>query len=199
MARRTRAAMIEETRIKLLAAARHAFGTIGYAATSMDELTDQAGLTRGALYHHFGDKKGLLRAVVAEIDAEMDARLLLVSKDTPDVWRGFYSRCRVYLEMALEPEIQRIVFQDARAVFGRTLFAERQQQCIDSLALLLGDMMRQGIVAPADPHALACLINGALVDAAFWIAESGRKEERLPQALGALDLLVRGLRNPSAK
>ena len=67
--------MIEETRAKLVAAARDAFGRQGYAQASMDELTASAGLTRGALYHHFGGKQGLLAAVVAQMDAEMDARL----------------------------------------------------------------------------------------------------------------------------
>ena len=65
---RTRAEMIEETRVKLLAAARKAFRDSGYAAASMDELTAAAGLTCGALYHHFGDKQGLLAAVAAELD-----------------------------------------------------------------------------------------------------------------------------------
>lgn len=55
MARKARAEMIEETRQKLVAAARQQFGSVGYAETVMDELTAQAGMTRGALYHHFGD------------------------------------------------------------------------------------------------------------------------------------------------
>ncbi|RVD60406.1 helix-turn-helix domain-containing protein, partial [Mesorhizobium sp. M7A.F.Ca.ET.027.03.2.1] len=67
--------MIAETRAKLIAAARHAFGTTGYAEASMDDFTASAGLTRGALYHHFGDKKGLLQAVIAQIDGEMAARI----------------------------------------------------------------------------------------------------------------------------
>ncbi|MGG2474193.1 TetR/AcrR family transcriptional regulator, partial [Rhizobium sp. BR5] len=73
--RKPRSEMIAETRTKLLAAGRKAFGSIGYAEASMDDFTAEAGLTRGALYHHFGDKKGLLLAVVAEIDAEMTKRL----------------------------------------------------------------------------------------------------------------------------
>lgn len=68
MARKARTEMIEETRRKLVAAARQQFGGVGYAETVMDELTAQAGMTRGALYHHFGDKKGLFLAVVQEID-----------------------------------------------------------------------------------------------------------------------------------
>lgn len=58
MSHKPRAEMIEETRTKLIRAARQQFGKAGYAATVMDDLTAQAGLTRGALYHHFGDKKG---------------------------------------------------------------------------------------------------------------------------------------------
>ncbi|MBB1192007.1 TetR/AcrR family transcriptional regulator, partial [Klebsiella pneumoniae] len=73
MARKARTELIEETRRKLVAAARQQFGGVGYAETVMDELTAQAGMTRGALYHHFGDTKGLFLAVVQEIDAEMDA------------------------------------------------------------------------------------------------------------------------------
>jgi len=63
MARRPRSEMIAETRAKLIDAARRAFGTFGYADASMDDLTAQVGLTRGALYHHFGGKPGLLAAV----------------------------------------------------------------------------------------------------------------------------------------
>lgn len=79
MVRRTRAEM-EETRATLLATARRVFSEHGYAATSMDDLTAQAGLTRGALYHHFGDKKGLLAAVVAQLDAETDVRLQAIDR-----------------------------------------------------------------------------------------------------------------------
>ncbi len=69
MARKPRAEMIEETRAKLIDAARRAFADNGYAGASMDELTASAGLTRGALYHHFGDKKGLLPELAWIADA----------------------------------------------------------------------------------------------------------------------------------
>src|SRR3546814_18785566 len=104
MPRRTRAEMIEETRAKLVAAARIAFGAQGYANTSMDDFTATVGLTRGALYHHFGDKPGLLAAVVEQIDAETDTRLQAISDAAPDAWDGFRNRCRASLEMARSEE-----------------------------------------------------------------------------------------------
>lgn len=147
---RSRAEMIEETRGKLLATARESFRRAGYAGTSMDDLTAAAGLTRGALYHHFGDKQGLLAAVAAQIDAEMEARLQAISRDAPDAWTALRERCRAYLEMAADPEIRRIVLQDARAVLGHA-GAAAQEQCTASLGELLQDLMDQGAIAARAP------------------------------------------------
>ena len=191
MARRTRAEM-EETRIALLATARKAFCESGYAAASMDELTAKAGLTRGALYHHFGDKQGLLAAVVEQIDGEMDERLKAISDSADNAWEGFRQRCQVYLEMALEPEIQRIVLRDARAVLGNAP-AEAQPPCIASLQGLLEQLMAQGTVVEADPQALARLIHGSLTEASLWIAEGEDGEARLAKSGAAVEVLLRGL------
>lgn len=191
MARRTRAEM-EETRALLLATARKVFTERGYAETSMDDLTAQAGLTRGALYHHFGDKKGLLAAVVQQIDAEMDTRLQAISDNADDPWQGFRGRCQAYLEMALEPDIQRIVLRDARAVLGGAS-PQAQRQCVESMQQLIDELMRRGIVAKAEPQALAALIYGSLEEATLWIAASDDGKTRLAQSIAALELLLRGL------
>ncbi|WP_165669918.1 TetR/AcrR family transcriptional regulator [Metapseudomonas otitidis] len=191
MVRRTRAEM-EETRATLIATARRVFTEHGYADTSMDDLTAQAGLTRGALYHHFGDKKGLLAAVVEQIDAETDQRLQAISDTAEDAWEGFCGRCRAYLEMALEPQIQRVVLRDARAVLGGTS-PDAQHGCVESMQRLIEGLMQRGVVEEADPQALASLIYGSLVEAAFWIADGEDGHARLPRAMAALDLLLRGL------
>jgi AcrR family transcriptional regulator len=191
MVRRTRAEM-EETRATLLATARKVFSERGYADTSMDDMTAQAGLTRGALYHHFGDKKGLLAAVTAQIDAEMDARLQAISDAAKDPWQGFRQRCHAYLQMALEPEIQRIVLRDARAVLGGAS-PDSQRHCLDSMEGLIDKLIAQGVLAPVDARALAALIYGSLAEAAFWIADGDDGQARLARASEALDLLLRGL------
>ncbi|AUG42146.1 TetR family transcriptional regulator [Pseudomonas chlororaphis] len=193
MSPRQRAEMIEETRSKLIASARQAFGSLGYANTSMDDLTAEAGLTRGALYHHFGDKKGLLAAVVEQLDAEMDQRLEAISRDTDDLWDAFVQRCRTYLEMAQEAEIQRIVLQDARAVLG-DLTEASEEQCVASLSTLLDELMQAGLVVNAPSEALARLINGSLLDASLWIARDEHPGQRLQQALVGLQALLQGLR-----
>ncbi|WP_077968056.1 TetR/AcrR family transcriptional regulator [Ensifer adhaerens] len=194
MTRRARSDMIAETRGKLIAAARDAFSRNGYAETSMDDFTASAGLTRGALYHHFGDKKGLLRAVVETLDGEMDARLDAAS-ETPHPWDGFVRRCRLYLEMALEPEIRQIVLKDAPAFLGASVLEPSRRQCLASLAAKLSAMMAAGIVRQADAETLARMINGALADAALWIAEADDPQPRLGKAVDNLDVLLSGLKN----
>ena len=158
MAPKARAQMIEETRNKLLEAGRQAFGSVGYAQTSMDELTASAGLTRGALYHHFGDKKGLLQAVVQQVDAELDAQLAQVSEQAANAWEGFRGRCRVFLEMATHIEVQRIMLRDAPSVLGSEYLQSSQSACSASLATLLRDLMDTHVIQDTDPEALARLI-----------------------------------------
>ncbi|MCM2381137.1 TetR/AcrR family transcriptional regulator [Pseudomonas marginalis] len=187
---RARAEMIEDTRARLIASARQAFATQGYANTSMDDFTARAGLTRGALYHHFGDKKGLLAAVAAQLDSEMDTHLQRITDEATDPWAGFCERCRAYLRMAQDAEIQRIVLQDAPAVLGDT---GSQQQCVESLRERLEALMQTGVIRPAPSTALAQLINGSLVNTALWIARDEHPGERLEQGLQGLELLLRGL------
>lgn len=191
MVRRTRIEM-EETRAALIAMARKVFSERGYADTSMDDLTAQAGFTRGALYHHFGDKKGLLAAVVAQIDHEMDQRLDMISEQAKDIWSGFNQRCHTYLDMAIESEYQRIVLRDARAVLGGASI-DSQQHCIDSMQRQIAQLIQQGIIEQADPQTLACLIYGSLAEAAFWIANGDDHNQRLKSGRTALTLLLRGL------
>lgn len=198
MAHKPRKEMIAETRAKLVGAARRAFGTVGYAEASMDQFTAEAGLTRGALYHHFGDKKGLLEAVVAEIDAEMNARLDAVVRSAADPWQGFADECIAYIEMALEPEIQRIVLRDGPSVLGDPSTWPSQNGCIRSMSAGLGDLAASGVIRPVDPEATARLINGAMLQAALWIANAADPEATSVKAVSAFRALLDGLKAKSA-
>lgn len=181
-----------ETRSRLIQAARSRFGTLGYAATSMDELSASVGLTRGALYHQFGGKDGLLAAVVAQIDSEIAARLDEAAARVPDGWQRFRLGCRGFLEMALEPEIQRVVLRDAPAILGHGDRA-MHSACHAAMAENLSALMQQGVVRPSDPEALTRLLSGAISQAALWIATSTEPCESLPLALNTLDILLSGL------
>jgi AcrR family transcriptional regulator len=192
--RRSRKESIAETRAKLIMAARHAFGTVGYADASMDDFTAEAGLTRGALYHHFGDKKGLLQAVIQEIDAEMTTQLNKVSSSAPTRWQGFVDECVAYIEMALEPEIQRIMFRDGTAVLGDISRWPSTTGCILALTRSLTELKDEGVLVDIDPEAAARLINGASSHAALWIASSNNQRETSKRAVEGFRALLEGLR-----
>jgi len=191
---RPRKEMIAETRAKLIAAARQAFGTTGYAEASMDDFTASAGLTRGALYHHFGDKKGLLQAVIAEIDAEMAARVNEVASRAPTRWQHFVDECTTYIEMALEPEIQRIMFRDGPAVLGDPALWPNASACVGSMTDHLTALQGEGVVVPGvDPETAARLINGASSQAAQRIANSNDPEATSKMVVAAFKQLLEGL------
>lgn len=194
MAHKPRAEMIAETRAKLVTAARKAFGTIGYAEASMDDFTAEAGLTRGALYHHFGDKKGLLKAVIAEIDGEMSARMSAATREAPSRWQGFVDECVTYVEMALDPEIQRIILRDGPAVLGDPAQWPSQNVCIRNMTATLGKLVAEGTVRALDPKATAHLLNGTMLYASLLIANAEDQRKASQEAVRAMTLLLDGLR-----
>lgn len=188
-----RAEMIADTRAKLIVAARHAFATKGYADTAMEDLTAAAGLTRGALYHHFGGKKGLLKAVIDQIDAEMAERLRIVIEAAPTVWDGFVAENVAWLELALEPEIQRIVLLDGPAALGDRERWGAGSECHLSTRRTIDALLADKIIAPVDPDATAHLVNGAVLNAALWIANADEPAEAATDAVASLRVLLDGL------
>ncbi|WP_154721204.1 TetR/AcrR family transcriptional regulator [Ciceribacter sp. T2.26MG-112.2] len=192
MARR-RSETMEENRAKLIAAARRAFAEQGYAAASMDELTARAGLTRGALYHNFGDKKGLLAAVVHQIDSEMAARAQERAARANSAWQALLDEGVAYIEMALDPEVQRIVLLDGPAVLGDPSQWPSQSSCLQATRVVVERLIAEGTIKPVDAEAAARLLSGAALNAALWIAASDNPEDVLPKAVAAFKALAEGL------
>lgn len=194
MSRRSRPEMIAQTRAKLIAAGRQAFGELGYAEASMDDFTAKAGLTRGALYHHFEGKKGLFEAVVQQIDAEMAQRLTAISAAAPTRWEGFVQENIGYVEMALDPDVQRIMLRDGPAVLGDPSCWPGADGCIAAIRAHLTQLQADGVVRPdIDPDISARLISGATTDAALFIANAPDPADASKKAVPAFKALLEGL------
>jgi AcrR family transcriptional regulator len=194
MVARKRSEMMEETRAKLIQAARKSFAEKGYAGSSMDDFTAAAGLTRGALYHNFGDKKGLLQAVIDQIDAEMLARMRAAAKAKGgSLWEIFVAEGVAYIEMAIEPEIQRIVMLDGPAVLGDPSQWPNQNACLRTTTETITALIEEGTVRPVDAEAAARLINGAALNAALWIAAAENPQDVLAKVVDAFQKLASGL------
>ena len=185
--------MVEDTRAKLIRAARKAFADKGYAAASMDELTAEVGLTRGALYHNFGDKKGLLQAVIDQIDAEMVGRLRAAHDQAETPWEGLLAESVAYIEMALEPEIRRIMLLDGPAVLGDPSSWPNQTACLRTTTQTIQSLIFEGTVRPVDAEAAARLLNGAALNASLWIAAADDPPAVFAKAVEAFRHLAAGL------
>ncbi|WP_043619571.1 TetR/AcrR family transcriptional regulator [Ensifer sp. ZNC0028] len=192
---RSRQETMEENRAKLISAGRKAFAEKGYAASSMDELTADVGLTRGALYHNFGDKRGLLAAVVTQIDSEMAVRAKKIGAGAAagDHWQAMLAEGAAYIEMALDPEVQRIVLLDGPAVLGDPSKWPSQNSCLLATKRSVEHLLDKGVLKPVDAEAAARLLSGAALNAALWVAASDEPKTVLPKAIDAFRAMATGL------
>ncbi|WP_180005423.1 MULTISPECIES: TetR/AcrR family transcriptional regulator [unclassified Acinetobacter] len=181
------------TRKKLIEVARRTFAEYGYADTSMDKLTAEAGLTRGALYHHFGDKKGLFAAVVNQIDSEMALSAQKYLEQPEDLWEGLMLEGKTYIENALNPEFQRIVLRDGPAVLGDPAHWPSQNKCLKSTRECVEQLLAADRIKAVNSEAAAIFLNGAAMNAALWVASSKNPEQVLSEALHVFQLFASGL------
>ncbi len=194
----TKAQQREATTAHLIEVARAIFTRDGYANAATEEIVQIAGVTRGALYHHFGSKKGLFQAVFEALQRQMSQRIEAAASEHDDVWDQLRAGCRVFLEAGTDPEVQRILLVDAPAVLGWSVWREfDSQNSVKSLHSALAELVAQGRIAPMPLDALTHLLSGAMNEAALWIAQSADAPRALAEAIQALELLLHGLHQQS--
>jgi AcrR family transcriptional regulator len=190
----TRAEAAEQTAARLVATARRAFAERGFAQVSLDALAAEAGVTRGALHHHFTNKAGLFEAVLRAVDAEIGHELDRLYEAEQDRWEALRCCFHAYLDLALQPDRRRILFLDAPAVLGtraiEILMASGFGPMVEDLALLVA----QGRIRAIHPEAVAQVLNGAVMAQVMWLAGSKSDDaNRLAAAHAALDAVFDGL------
>lgn len=191
----TKAQQREATMKKLIQIARDIFARDGYANAATEEIVQLAGVTRGALYHHFGSKEGLFQAVLASIQQDVAERIHQVADQELDSWEQLIRGCIAFLEASLDPQVQRIMLIDAPAVLGWSLWRELDvEYSMKSLYEVLSELMDKGQIAPLPLTALTHLLSGAMNEGALWIAQSDNPQQALQQASEALTHLITRLR-----
>jgi AcrR family transcriptional regulator len=198
---RSNAELTETTRASLLARAREAFAAHGYADAPLDELVRAAGLTKGALYHHFGSKQGLFEAVLRDLDAQIARDVEAVLPPGVATLAGLEAACRAWLEAMLDPGARRILLLDAPAVLGhRTLREFDAAGSIKPLAALLDALRARGeIDAAVDAEPTAHLLAGALYESALWIGEQEAPARALARAMHGVARMLAALASPAAE
>jgi AcrR family transcriptional regulator len=199
--RMTKVQQREATIARLIEIACEIFTRDGYANAATEEIVQQAGVTRGALYHHFGSKEGLFQAVLSHIQQQVGLRIEAVVAQQSDMWEQLVAGSIVFLEVSLDPQVQRIMLIDAPSVLGWSLWRELDaQNSMKSLRESLSKLMAQGFLPQIPLDALTHMLSGAMNESALWIAQSNDPQSALAEATQALKYLLNSLRqNPTSK
>ena len=199
MSSRTQAERSEATRAALTEAARRLFAERGYADVGTEEIVRRARVTRGALYHHFADKRDLLEAVYRQVEEELTQRVadVVVAGGPVGPTEAMRSGVAVFLDACAEPEVQRIVLLDAPAVLGWDRWREiASRYGLGLIEASLSAAIEAGEISPQPVKPLAHLLMGALDEAAMLVARSADPDIR-DQVGAVLEQLLEGLRAPA--
>jgi len=174
-----------ETRRDLLLAARELFATRGYNGTSIGAVVDAAGVTRGALYHHFPDKRSLFESVVLDIQSEVVESLLRASGRDRGARLG--SAVDRFLVAVSDPAVQQVLLRDARAVLGWPRWEHPEAA---SHVDLIAAAIESDVGDSAAARALAQLLGAALIEAALVVADATDPDQALVETRAAIEVLL---------
>lgn len=189
--RRTQAERRETTRAALLAAGRELFAAHGYAGVATEEIVDRAGVTRGALYHHFRGKDDLFRAVCEQIERDVSERIAAGARRGGEPIELLRSGAAMFLDACLEPDVQRITLLDAPSVLGwETWRATSERYGLGLLRDALENAIDAGAIPPRPVNPLAHALLGALHELALLIARADDVSTARREAGDTLDRLL---------
>lgn len=194
---RTKAEQREATVKRLIAVARPLFAQLGYAETPTERIVAEAGVTRGALYHHFGSKEGLFSAVLDAVQWEVAGRVSAAAAQQTDPWDQLLAGSHAFLAAAADPDVQRIMLLDAPAVLGWETW--RRFDATHAMRLLreaLDKLQENGVINVESMEAATHLLSGAMNESALWIARSTDVAAALGESYNVLTQLLEGLRKP---
>ncbi|MCH1627195.1 TetR/AcrR family transcriptional regulator [Ferdinandcohnia quinoae] len=184
-----------ETINQLREVARKHFTEHGYAATVLDEIVKEANLTRGAVYHHFGSKKGLFLAVLESVQREVAERVESEAAQSEDLWDQLILGCLAFVTAAVEEKNKRIMLIDGPAVLGWETWRSMDEK--GSMQLLheqLQLMQNQGYFESISIDALTHILSGALNESALWIAQMPNVAESVEETMKIISMLLEKFR-----
>lgn len=201
-ARRSQAERSEATRGALIEAARRLFAEHGYAEVGTQQIVAEAGVTRGALYHHFDGKRELFEAVYERMEAELSERIaagaLAANADSP--LTAMRAGAEMFLKACTEPEVQQIVLLDGPSVLGwdrwREIGAEHGLGLIEAS---VAAAIESGAIREQPVRPLAHVLMGALDEAAMLVSRAEDPELMRAEVGRTLDSLIAALSAPAAQ
>lgn len=191
---RTQAERTRATIDQILVVARERFAVDGYDNTFVDNVAERAGMTKGALYHHFEGKRGLFAAVFENEQRAIGEAVNRAARGTKDSWQRFLRGCRGFFDAVLDPGVQRITLIDAPAVLGWEAMRDLEDEHVTSLLRLgLAQVIADGHLPEQRVEPLAHLLHGAMCEAAMTVARSPDPERESRDSMAALERLLNGI------
>ncbi len=194
--RRTQAERAAETREALIAAARPLFAAAGFADVALETIVRAAGVTRGALYHHFADKTELFAAVFERVEGEVATQMgeAIAAANETDPVEVMRLGAGFWLDACSNPEIQRIVLVDAPAVLGWARWTEIGNRYNTGLVRdLLANAVETGRIPPQPIEATALTMLGAIREATLYVARAEDHDLARQEAGAVMDRLIDAL------
>lgn len=185
----------EKTRNSLEKVARRLFETRGFDAVSAEELVAAAGVTRGALYHHYNGKEGLFEAVVDGAMRQLHGKITAEARAAGDPLSALKLGAIAFLGLCTQPKLQRILFIDAPAVLGWKKWREMDARY--GFGMLKGGLelaMHTKQIRQQPVDLLAHVLLSAMIEAAMVIAAAENKTAARQDAETVLTDLLAGLR-----
>ncbi|WP_028778964.1 TetR/AcrR family transcriptional regulator [Shimazuella kribbensis] len=176
---------------RLLELARNQFTNKGYSKVNLEDVVREAGVTRGALYHHFANKQGLFRAVLETVQQEIAERVQSEAAKSDDVWEQLLLGCRGFVCAAIEERNKRIMLIDGPAVFGWEVWRAMDEQ--NSMRLLKEQLQlieQQGNMQPLSVEALTHFLSGSLNESALWIAQQSNQTKSLEDTMNVITHVI---------
>ena len=189
----------EQTRQALLEAGAAAFAKHGFTATSITDIAAAARVTKGAVYHHFPDKRALFEAVLKQCDEAAQSEVFeAVAKHPDDLWRGVLAALDATLDACSDPIVGRLIYVEGPVALGWTRWRECEDQYIyRNIRQLLNTAVQGGMYPASLPiDAMSQLMTGMITHAGIALAEAPPpKRKKLRREIStAIQLLLDGLR-----
>lgn len=162
----------ERTRAEILKSARAIFTKTGFTASSLQQIAKSAGVTRGALYHHFKNKEDIFLAVFRILQAEMIEKLgRTVSTEIDDGWTGVSAVLSSFLEYSQNGEYQQIVLIEGPGALGWAQWRKVEEEyALGFIGNLIDRLTEKGEIITANRDALASMVMGLTIESSLALA-----------------------------
>lgn len=188
-----RAEYAQQTRSRLVESARQLFTEHGYAPVTVEQIARHAGVTQGALYHHFTGKREVFSAVATMVGTEVVTAVAADLSEEETAWDAATSAIDSFLVQCLRPDVQRILYIDGPSVGWQQWREGSRTLGVSLVESILVRLKKEGLIATRSVRSLAHLLVGALNEAAIVIADAKDPKRTRTEMLRTLQEILRAL------